>query len=757
VIINRIKAVTVEAQTVRTDVTVVGGGLAGVAAAVSAARSGASVALINNRPVLGGNSSSEVRVWVCGATAHGAQKFARETGVMGELFVENQFRNAEGNPHYWDQVVLDIVRAEQNIQLFLNTDVREVEAEGPDDNRVIKAVTGWQMGSEKHIRFASDMFVEATGDGLVGELAGAWYSSGREARSVFGEEWAPEIPDDNMLGSTIFFYTKDAGEPVTFVAPSIAKDIASTGILQHRRIDTVANGCDYWWIEWGGELDAVDDNELIRDELWAVVYGIWDHIKNSGDYDADNLTLEWVGSLPGKREYRRFHGDHVLTQHDIMNQTRFEDSVGFGGWSIDLHPPGGMYSTDEGSKHLFTSGVYHIPFRSLYSKNVNNMLLAGRDISASHVAFGTTRVMATCAVTGEAAGVGAALAARFGITPRELVSSRLSELHSTLLQHDASLLGIEWHDARDLALSASITASSTLTKLAVVPNEGTELIALDEHEVGILMPADPGIDRVRLLLDAQRPTTATIQLWSTNGGENHIPVRLVGETTVGIATAGPNWVTAEFDYHPAQPEDVVVVIERSSDLSLAVDQQAAPYGVLGLVSRTPRLDTHRPQSNAWSAFELRRRAPVFAVEPPTAAYRAQHVAGGLQRPYNGPQLWSSEPFTADPEPFVELRWPDSIEISKIELIFNDDVNEDLVNLHHHRTPFAVIPELVRDYRLMVETTSGWTTVAEIIGNRVRHRVHALDSVIQTCAVRLVITATNGARTAMLSAMRVFAD
>jgi hypothetical protein len=757
VVISRVKAVTVQSRTVRTDVTVVGGGLAGVAAAVAAARTGASVALINNRPVLGGNSSSEVRVWVCGATAHGAQKFARETGVMGELFVENQYRNPEGNPHYWDQVVLDIVRAEPNIQLFLNTDVREVEAEGSDGDRVIRAVTGWQMGSEKLYRFVSDVFVEATGDGLVGELAGAWYSSGREARSVFGEEWAPEVPDDNMLGSTIFFYTKDAGEPVRFVAPSIAKDIRSTSILEHRRIDTAANGCDYWWIEWGGELDAVDDNELIRDELWAVVYGIWDHIKNSGEFDADNLTLEWVGSLPGKREYRRFHGDHVLTQHDIMNQTRFDDAVGFGGWSIDLHPPGGMYSRDEGSKHLFTSGVYHIPFRSLYSQNVNNLLLAGRNISASHVAFGTTRVMATCAVTGEAAGVGAALAARHGITPRELVNSHVSELHGTLLRHDASVLGVEWNDVRDLALTASASASSTLDDLRVVPTDAAVPFSLDEHEVGIVLPADPGVDRVHLLLDATAATSTAVQLWSTAGGENHIPVRLLAETTVAVARAGRSWVTAEFGYRPATPEEVVVVIGRSPQLSLVVDPGAAPYGVLGLVSRTPRLDTHRPQSNAWSAFEIRRRAPVFAVEPRTAAYSAQQVVGGLQRPFNGPQLWSSVAAGPHSEQWVELRWQKPVDVATIELIFNDDVDEDLVNLHHHRTPFAVIPELVRDYRLTVETPDGWMNVVDVTGNRVRRRVHSLDRPVQTRGLRLSITATNGAAAAMVAALRVFAE
>ncbi len=160
------------------------------------------------------------------------------------------------------------------------------------------------------------------------------------------------------------------------------------------------------------------DNEKIRDELWAAIYGIWDYIKNSGQFDADNMTLEWVGAVPGKREFRRFVGDYVLNQNDILAQREFEDRIGFGGWSIDLHPPQGMYAEESGSKHLYMDGVYPIPFRSLYSVNVSNMLMAGRNISATHVAFGTTRVMATCAVLGEAAGTGAALCVKHGVTPR---------------------------------------------------------------------------------------------------------------------------------------------------------------------------------------------------------------------------------------------------------------------------------------------------------------------------------------------------
>lgn len=734
-----------------TDVTVIGGGPAGVAAAIAAARNGARVALINNRPVLGGNSSSEVRVWIVGATAHGSQKFARETGIMGELFLENQWRNPEGNPILWDHVLLDAVRAEERISLFLNTDVREVEADGPEPERIIHAVTGWQSGSEKLIRFVSPIYIDCTGDGLVGHLAGARSMSGREDRAAHGEDWAPDTADSDMLGSTILFYTKDTGSPVRFVPPGITKDIVAAGIPIHRHIDTAMNGCDYWWIEWGGERDAVDDNEMIRDELWGVVFGIWDHIKNSGAFDAETLTLEWVGTMPGKREYRRFIGDHVLTQHDILGQTRFSDNVGFGGWSIDLHPPGGVYSDTAGSRHLHGPGVYEIPFRSLYSVNVSNMLMAGRDISASHVAFGTTRVMATCAVTGEAAGTGAALAVRHGVTPRELGREHLRELQRALVRQDAAVLDVPGNDPSDLALTATATASTTLRELASA-GEG-EALPLTDRDFALLVPVDPRLDTVALDVSVVQETTAIVELWSTRNGMNHIPVDLIASRDV-VLTPDDDELTARFDFTPDRPQNVVIVVRRNAYVAIRVGADRLPYGVLGMLAREPGVLMAEAQTNEWSAVELRRRSPRFAVQPATSAYRAENVVGGHARPFDGPQMWSSEVMAG--EEWVQLRWDDVARVERVELVFNDDVDEDLINLHHHRTPFLVMPELVRDYRVETWENGAWRVQAQASGNRARRRVHTFPST-QTDAVRIVVTATNGDPRVMIAAVRVFAE
>lgn len=748
-------------ETVTTNITVVGGGLAGVCAAIAAARLGQTVALVQNRPVLGGNSSSEVRVWVCGATAHGTHRYARETGIMGELFVENQYRNPDGNPYLWDLVVLEAVKAEPNIRLFLNTDVHEVEADGGEHDRTIRSVTGWMMASERRIRFESAVYLDCTGDGLVGFLAGAKYRIGREARHEYNEAWAPETADDITLGSTILFYTKDVGHPVKFVPPSFAKNIAETTIPIKRVIRSGDSGCHYWWIEWGGELDTVHDNERIRDELWSVIYGIWDYIKNSAKFDAANMTLEWVGSLPGKREYRRFVGDYVLNQNDILAQREFEDGVAFGGWSIDLHPPQGMYSTESGSKHLHMDGVYHVPFRSLYSVNVRNMLMAGRDISASHVAFGTTRVMATCAVIGEAAGTGAALCAAKGVTPRELYASHRGELLQTLLRQDASIVGLRNADERDWARRARGSASGALTRLAVEKSgEGRHRLAGD---AALLFPVEPRLDGFELLLDADSATTVTVELWDTGRRENCVPHTLRQQATASVQPGAGLWVRFDLQWAPETPQNAFVVV-RANEAVLLHHADEPLTGVLPFFySGKPRassdLEDRRPDQPVvrWGMQRKARTPFCFRALGETAAYAPDKAFNGYRRPYGGPQQWMSERLRVGTEAWLQLDWDEAFPLREIELTFNDDVNEDLINLHHHRTAFDIIPELVRDYRIEVWDGGTWRTLLRETGNRKRRRTHRLSGSVSVSRLRVVVEATNGGEFAEIVEVRAYGD
>lgn len=749
-------------QSVQSDITIIGGGLAGVSAAISAARLGRRVALIGNRPVLGGNSSSEVRVWVVGATSHGVQRFARESGVVGELYVENQYRNPEGNPIIWDEVVLDAVRAEPNIRLFLNTDVREVDAADVDGERIVTGVRGWTMGSELWTEFSSPYFLDCTGDGLIGELAGADYRIGRESRAEFGESWAPEVADEELLGSTILFYTKDLGRPVKFVAPDSAKDITQTPIPTSRILRSGDSGAHYWWIEWGGELDTVHDNEHIRDELRSVIFGIWDYIKNSGLFEADTLDLEWVGALPGKREYRRFLGDYVLTQNDILDQADFDDVVAFGGWSIDLHPVEGMYATTAGAHQRYSDGIFGIPFRSYYSRNVANLLMAGRNISASHVAFGSTRVMATCGVGGEAAGTGAALALALGVRPRELAERHADRLRQLLLRQDAAVFGVRNDDPADLARRARITASSAIASVDPAdfePGGVDEFLPLT-NDFGLLVPVDPTLEHVDVLLSVPDDATVSASLWTTGKRQNAVPVDERQRVEVLVSgSADPQWVRLPLAWSPEEPESVVVVVGALEGAAIASRRTQVP-GVLTLPHAPQRDGDENVEVDeserviAWPAIPMRGRTLRARLHPATEGFAPSKAVGGYQRYYGGPQLWTSQPFGADRAETLTLEWDAPRDIRQVRLVFDDDQDVELNTLHHHRTPDEIFPELVRDYVLEVRRDDVWGEVLRVAANRRRQRVHDLDPV-EADGLRVRVLATNGVEQARIVSVRVY--
>ncbi|MFC4243410.1 FAD-dependent oxidoreductase [Gryllotalpicola reticulitermitis] len=736
-------------EELHSDVTIIGGGLAGVCAAIAAARNGRSVALINNRPVLGGNSSSEVRVWVVGATAHGFGHFAREGGIMGELFVENQYRNKWGNPYLWDALLYEKVTAEPGIRLFLNTDVRDVEAHGPGDARRIDAVTGWTMGSERRTTFTSPVFIDASGDGLIGLLAGAEFRIGREARAEYGESWAPEVADDVTLGSTLLFYTKDLGHPVRFVPPAFAMDVAATTIPENRIIRAGDDGCAYWWIETGGEDDIVHDNESIRDELWSVVYGIWDYIKNSGKFDAENMTLEWVGSLPGKREYRRFVGDYTLTQNDIIEQADQPDQVAFGGWSIDLHPPGGMYATEGGTKQRFADGVYPIPYRSLYSRNVTNLLMAGRNISASHVAFGSTRVMATCATLGEAAGTAAALCGECGSDPREVDGRRLQQ---RLLAHDGSLIGIRHIDPDDLVTAAAITASSTLT--AFESADAPARWPLDA-DVAMVVPASSGNSALTLKLDVRAATELYYEATIPHRRQNYVPGTMqVGGGPIRLTAGADQFVTLPLAVSAEYTGNLFVVVKANAAVAAHVATDRMP-GTLTFTRRPLGPAHDRPQQlREWDDNPFL-GAGLWARIDAGDAFAAPRVGDGYLRPFGGPHFWASDALANDPTPWLRFDWPHTVSLESVEFIFDDDVNEDLVNLHHHITEPEAMPTLVRDYALESRLDGRWQTIVACRDNRRRRVVHTFREPIDCDSLRLRIEATNGAPHAHVIAVRAY--
>ncbi len=453
------------------DVLVAGGGAAGVPCALAAARCGARVVLCQDRPVLGGNASSEVRMHIVGADASGGrgkplETETREGGIIEEIRLETSVRNPQRSSSMLDLILYEKCRALPNLTLLLNTSVMAAEvAEGVICNAVAE-----RQSTEDRFRIGSKIFVDCTGDGRLGFEAGALFRHGREGRDEYGETMAIEKADSKTLGSSLLFQARDVGYSAPFQAPPWARRFTEKDLrLRHHAKAGVDRGLEYgyWWVEWGGALDTVKDNEAIRDELLAIMLGVWDHIKNGGDHGADTWALDWFGFLPGKRESRRFVGQHVLTERDLLESRPFDDAIAYGGWPIDTHPPMGVDAIDEPPcEQHHVPHIYDIPLRACVSKNIKNLMFAGRNASASHVAFASTRVMATCAAMGQGVGTAAAYAVRNELLPVQLTEERetLWRIQQELLHDDAYLIGCSNEDPDDLARSAKVFASSAQKK-----------------------------------------------------------------------------------------------------------------------------------------------------------------------------------------------------------------------------------------------------------------------------------------------------
>lgn len=471
------------------DVVVVGGGMSGLVAAIAAARQGARTALVQDRSVFGGNASSETRMHISGASCHWGKKDAAETGILMELQLENKYLNDGYNYSIWDGVLWSAAKDTKNLDLYMNTTMDRVFSDG----QKILSVECYQMSTEKRFLLEGKIYLDCTGHGTLGYFAGAEYMIGREASGEFGEKDAPPVRDGETMGNTIYFCARDTGRPVKFVKPSWAYAFDESDfmhryhgdiVVYHDATDVVvlkpgedyADHADqlvekydvesgYWWIELGGDWDdIIAQAEDIRYELYRCVYGVWDHIKNGGDHGADNYELVWVGNVPGTRESRRLVGACVLTEDDILTNRVFPDAVAYGGWPMDEHTAGGFRAKGEiPSKVRSFDGLFSIPYGCYCSKNIENLMMAGRNISATKLAMGSTRVMGTCAVGGEAAGTAAGMAALLNLTPEEFGRRHIRTLRQRLLKGDCFIPGCKNEDPDDLARGAAVSASSERT------------------------------------------------------------------------------------------------------------------------------------------------------------------------------------------------------------------------------------------------------------------------------------------------------
>ena len=512
------------------DFCVVGGGMAGLVASIAAARHGVSVVLMHDRPVLGGNASSECRIHICGADRHNQIPNMRETGILEEIRLENLRCNPNRNYSVWDLVLYDMVQRTKNLKILLNCSCIDAVM----NNDLIKSVSGWQTTTQTHYTVRAKIFADCSGDSVLATLTGAKHRMGREGRNETGETIAPKKADSGTMGMTCLFQARNFGTPQTFESPEWAyKYLRDEDLPYGGRGHSHGGwwGLGYWWVELGGMHHAIHDTELMRRELLKIVLGVWDHIKNQGDHGAESWGLEWLQFLPGKRESRRYIGDYVLTQQDIEQGGNFADTVAYGGWTMDDHHPAGFEAVKIGAPptifHLAPS-PYGIPYRSLYSCNVGNLMFAGRNVSVTHVALSSTRVMGTCISMAQAMGTAVAMAVNHSLTPRE-ISVHISELQQTLLLDDCYLPRIPQKFSL-LTTEAKLKVSNSVDPEPVrdgwnrpIGDVSHAWTAQLGDSIAYLFDKPSHLTEVRLLLDTAMDKDLALSLHYKDHGMTHIP------------------------------------------------------------------------------------------------------------------------------------------------------------------------------------------------------------------------------------------
>lgn len=713
----------------RVDFLVVGGGLAGTAAAITAARCGLKTALVQNRPVLGGPAGSECDSAADGSIVGGASQYlnrnARETGIIEEWKQEAAYRLANGWRNHWSLVMREWCEREPNLTLLLNTEAYQVEMDGAR----IKAVTARTLGSELTHHISAPLFADCSGDSFLGFAAGAEFRMGREGRAEFGESQAPERADNKTMGSSLFFRAVDVGHPVPFLPPSWACRFESDADLPYRNHDNIAEG--YWWLECGGELDTIADNEAIYRKLLSVLYGLWDHIKNRGDHGAANYAINWVAAIPGKRESRRLMGDYILTQNDLLKKPDFPDTVAYGGWHIDQHPIAGIFSKLHPCQagDLILPGRYPIPFRCLYSRNVENLLMAGRNISASHVALGSTRVMATCALLGQAVGAAASLIEKRQTTPRGIVGHHMDELLTVLHGLDHVLVDTPVPTPGNVAKKATAAASSSMT-LKMMASTAVEALSQPAGELCGQM----------FNVSSDRLESVTVKMNNRGGSPRPVTARLghAVQAEVFPAQAGLAAATAmvepglgidvRFDFNVNTTPGKLYFVQLSSEPELEVCLNHAYYPGL----------YHKLSARLNFCLEV---IPEQRLFPP------ESVLDDYARAGERPHLWISDPEEPLPQQ-VTLSFPEPERCVAAELVF--DTNLDFMQKE------GAAPQCVRDYRLEGRVDGAWRILAAEAGNHHRFRRHAFPAV-EIDAARLVITATNGDNAARVYQLRLIGE
>jgi len=786
------------------EVVVVGGGLAGSAAAVAAARHGCSVVLIQDRPVLGGNASSEIDVPPAGDEGHEPLD-PGETGIIEEFYKGS----GRGFEHDWSAAIEQVVRGEPNIDLRLNTRAINVAMK---DDETIEAVLALDVHTNERLLFPGKIFIDCTGDGWIGFWAGALFRKGRESRSEFNESLAVDEADSRSMGNTIFVAKFREGDDTPFVCPEWAyaqwrteDDFEESGThfsldevlypvgtpsepLAHRfthgsgvhgkqyafhqpkiraekpelrrmpvtpghyknfekgkgyRPRDENGGFFQWYVELGGAMDTIKDAETIRDELFRINLGLWNYVKNHHpEYKKKNRDrrLTWINYVPGKRESRRLIGDYILTQWDYADRILHDDCVAYGGWGIDIHHPNGYWKSGPMYYNAYRGYKNSIPFRCLYSKNISNLMMAGRDISVSHVALGGTRVMRTNCLMGQAVGTAASICVQEDVLPRTAGREYIAKIQQMLLKDGAYIPGQKNQDPEDLARHAEVKASSVKTIMdpaSLSGRSGTPPV----HDLNMQRAVmfKPGSERIELI---------SLFLRSSNSEATEIAATLRPAKSFGDFSSDENLAVATASVPPKSKEWV------NFELNCDVDPNEYYYVFLparkGLqwdLFPQKKEDTCRAYGGPnWTrrdecyAFVLN-DANAKSIEQPKITLQPQSVIDGYNRAVEGvPHSWGPNPKESSPH-WIELQFDEPKTFNTVHVTFQN------------------LALVCRDYRINVGSNGDWKMVASVEDNEKRRNVHTFRTVTAD-RIRVLLdgpAAGDKADTPQICEIRVYAE
>lgn len=690
------------------DVTVAGAGIAGICAAIAAARQGLSVVLVNDRSVLGGNASSEIGVPMNGASHLGlnASIYAREGGLPEEIrlrMLEYNRGGGYGRPALMDAVLFDMIYEEENITLLLNTGVYACEME---DSRIVRCYARHGI-SNRIYELESRIYIDATGNGALAYEAGCLYRMGREGRQEYDEKEAPLQADAFTMGNTFYFETVDCGHKVTYKPPAFAKDVSKMEFLKninkpggHRALSVKGA---HWSFEYGGQLDIIYDSEEIDRELRRLVFGIWDYIKNSGEYpEAANYALKRVYARSGARESRRFLGDYVLTENDIEEKRDFPDAVCIGGWPMDVHAPLGIYDSAPATKYIPVTGIYNIPFRCLYSREITNLMLAGRNISATHITLGSARVMATCGCMGQAVGTAARCCIDRKITPRELAQRYCGELQQRLARGDQTIIRHQ-----DLSpVMQSFTACASCEKI-YENSKITIKRPLDREYALALMPETEYVQSVKLWIGnpSQEDTLLEFAVLEGDHKETFLPQRIAGKRSRFVKAGFSGWLELAVNGRRGADGKLYLALKRSPSLEVGMTEEE----LIGAVTLRMYPEGECQECNHDSIpldpacgyryldhrYNRKENLAFRDLQPPQHVFAAQMALTPYTRPYGLPNLWLGEgeyPWT------LTLTAEKPVIAEYMAVTFDTDLRSE---------PLDKIPEcLVRDWDAAIRYEDG---------------------------------------------------